>query len=313
MSAKEKKNYSLKDFFAPVIDNSGGLLLVNLIFGGITLAVLGVLVLISYFIGRINLLVLFLIIPLSSPFFGGLFSIAKKLTLDEKLSPVSDFFGGIKPNFVRFFLNSIVVYIIGSGLYFTFSFYRGGLDSPMKITAFVLSVIFTLFFFFVESAMLTMFVGVELSAFEALKNAVFLTIKGFWNHLKTVFSLLFMFVLLFMIVTFSGNYLIAAGVLGVLHLLFLPTLVVYTIVFNNWQTVERFVVEPYNEIRKKEQEAEELAKELDVVFEEAPDDEIASLSDGDPEEYVYVGGRMIKRKNVIKMLDKKAGSDDRNV
>lgn len=304
MSDTKKKNYSLKDFFAPIIDNAGGLFLTNLIFGGITLAMLGVLLLISYIIGRINLLVLFLIIPLSSPFFGGLFQVTKKLTLGEDLNPVSDFFAGVKQNFVRFFLNSIIVYIVGSGLYFTFSFYRGGLDSPMKITAFVFSVIFTLFFFFVESAMLTMFVGVDISAAEALKNAVYLTINGFWNHLKTVISLLFMFILLFIIVSLSGNMIITFVVLGLLHLLFLPLLVVYTIVFNNWQTVERCVVEPYMEQHKKETEAQELEKEIGEVFEEAPDDEIAALADGDPEEYVYVGGRMIKRKNVMKMIDK---------
>ncbi len=304
MTKPETKKYSLSEFFTAYLDNLGSLTLVNLIFGVITAAEGALLLLASYLTGSINVFVMLFIIPLSSPFFAGLFYISRRLTLKEELHPVHDFFSGVRNNFIRFFVDSFIVYIIVSGLYFTFSFYRSGLDSPLKILAFIMSIIFTIFFFSVESALLTMFVSVDVGIPETVKNSVVLFLGGFVNHMKTVLSLLLVFSVLFTAVQLSGNLILAIVFVGVPYLLLLPVFCVYIIVFNNWQTVEKLVVEPFREEHKAEMRKKEKEEQLEQAADDTDTDELIALAEGDPEEYVYVSGRMIKRKNVKKMLEK---------
>ena len=304
MSDKEKGKYSIKEFFNKYLDYIGKFTLVNLIFAGIILVSVTLLFFVSSIAGEINLLILALIIPIMSPFIGGLFHIAKKLTLDEDLNPVKDFFAGIKPNFIPFFINSFFVYVITVGLYVTFQYYRAGFDSPLKIVSFVFTIIFTLFFFNFECSALTMLVCVDLRISEILRNAVILALGGIVNHIKTLLSLALMACIIFTGIRVANDPILGIFVFLLPFCLIIPALSVYIVVFNNWQTIERIVVDPYREEHKSELREKEQNKQLEQAAEESDPDELISLAQGDPEEFVYVGGRMIKRKNVLKMLEK---------
>ena len=88
-------------------------------------------------------------------------------------------------------------------------------------------------------------------------------------------------------------------VLGVLTLLTLPALLMYIIVFNSYQTVEKHIISPYAKDREKyERLKEEKEKEEKITPEE-----LESLAKGDPEEYVFLNGKTVKRKTIIKMLE----------
>ena len=93
MTEKDKEKYSLKEFFNNYLDNIGGLTLVNLLFAGFALLAVTILFFASTLAGEINLLVLALIIPIMSPFVGGLFHIAKKLASAKSLIRRRNFSG----------------------------------------------------------------------------------------------------------------------------------------------------------------------------------------------------------------------------
>ena len=190
------------------------------------------------------------------------------------------------------------------GLYATYSYYRAGFDSPMKIVSFVFTIIFTVFFFNFECSALTMLVTVDLRISEVLRNAVILAIGGIVNHIKTLLSLALMACIIFTGIRVANDPMLGIFIVLIPFALIIPAMSVYIVVFNNWQTIEKLVVSPYEEEHKSEIKEKEHNKQLEMAAEESDPEELMSLAEGDPEEFVYVGGRMIKRKNVIKMLQK---------
>ena len=300
MSRKGKNKYSVSSFFGTYFENFGSVTLVNLFVMIPAAAFVGLMILAAG-AGFLNLYTALLFIPLLSPFQAGLFYSARRLTIEESLSPARDFFRGIRECWKSFLVNGILMYIIILGLAITFEFYRGGFGSPVIALSFGLSVIFSFFFFSFENSMLTMFVTVDLGFGNITKNSVVLFFAGFWNHLKTLLVYMFIAMTGFSVFMLSGNtilvtVLFAAG--GIL----MPLLCAYIVVFNTYQTVEKVVIVHYNKASSQLRRADERAREAEK---EAADlDEAAALAEGDPEEFVFLGGRMVKRKSVIRLLEK---------
>ena len=84
-------------------------------------------------------------------------------------------------------------------------------------------------------------------------------------------------------------------------LLFLPVLLSYICIYNSYQTIEKAVIKPYAEEKRKTDIKKELAENEKTITIE----ELEMLSKGDEDEYVSLKGRMVKRSTVIKMLETK--------
>ena len=300
MSRKGKNKYSVSAFFGTYFENFGRITLINLFVMIPAAAFVGIMILAAG-AGLLNLYTALLFIPLLSPFQAGLFYSARRLTVEESLSPAKDFFRGIKECWKSFLVNGILMYIIILGLAITFEFYRGGFGSPVIALSFALTMIFSFFFFGFENSMLTMLVTVDLSFGNIIKNSVVLFFAGFWNHLKTLLVYLFIAMIAFSVFMLSGN-IILATVLSAAGGILMPLLCAYIVVFNTYQTVERVVIDQYNKAATQLRRADERAKETER--EEVDLDEAAALAEGDPEEFVFLGGRMVKRKSVIRLLEK---------
>ena len=296
-----KKKYSLADFFSGYFDSFVKMLLVN-IFYCIPLAVFsGIIFGVFYFTGKIDLFGILLLIPLMSPFTGGMMYVCKRLTVKDEISPFKDMVRGTAQNWKFFLANGIVVYIVSAGLYITFSYFRENLDKPFVILYIIVSLLTAVFFLFVELSMTTMAISVELKISEILKNSVMLVVGGIVHHLKTFLSLLFVLSLITALVMVSGSWTVFFMILGAVTVLCLPVMVSYICVYNSYQTVEKSVIIPYIEqsrILKEKQEREDTKNNVTI-------EELEALSKGDKDEYVSLNGIMVKRSTVIKMLETK--------
>ena len=299
--AQGKRKYSLADFMTRYFENIGKVTLANLLYC-IPLAVfLGIVMLIFMVSGEMNLLGASVVIPLMSPFTAGLMYICGKLTAKREIQPYRDFIKGIKENWKFFTVNGIVVYIVSLGLYVTLAYFRENLDKPMVIFYLIMSLLAGLFFLFMELSMVTMAVSVELKVSELLRNSVMLVTVGILQHLKTLVWLLFIMAVVTSVLLMSNSWIIFFVVLGVITLLFLPVLLSYICIYNSYQTIEKAVIKPYAEEKRKTDIKKELAENEKTITIE----ELEMLSKGDKDEYVSIKGRMVKRSTVIKMLETK--------
>ncbi len=295
-----KRKYKLSDFFIGFFENFGKMFIVNLLFDIPLIILVGAIMLISYFTGNFNIFVCFLLIPLLSPFFAGMMNVCRKLTTGESFKPIKDFVKGIKDNLCYFLINGGIIYIISIGAWTTFSFYRNNTENPIVILALISSSIVLIYFLFMEFLIPVMFVSVKIKLSDVIKNSVFLAVIGFFNNLKTLISFLFIFCILFIVCQYTANFLINTIIISFLVLTFLPVLCTYILTFNSYQTVEKYVIKPYE---KENKEQKEMSKgnnnipEIDI-------EELMELSNGDPDEFVFINGRMLKRSSIKKLLEK---------
>lgn len=298
VDTRKKRIYSLADYFNGMMDQIGQFILANLIFSVPALIFAGAVAGLS-FIVPMNIFVVFLFIPLMSPFTAGLFYIARKLTLKEKISAWKDFKKGMKDEWKPFVINSLAAYVICCGIYITMQIYRGGLSHPVLLASFIMSLVFVLFFVCFENAFLTMLVTVDIKPTQAVKNAVLMFIGGFFYHLKVILSLVLVVFLVFSVYTLIGDVFVATLAILIPFILIIPLTCAYIIVYNIFQTIEKIIVIPYtseNSAKSNSDNSSEADEQLDLS-------ELEQYRKGDPEEYVFVGGRMLKRKNIVSMLE----------
>jgi len=279
-----------------MMDQFGQVIIVDLLYS-IPVLIFGGIMFGLSFVTTLNIFIVFLLIPLLSPFTAGLFYCAGRVTLKEKLSAVRDFKKGMKTEWKPFVINSLAAYVITCGIYITMQIYRGGLSNPVILTSFIMSTIFVLFFVCFENAFLTMLVTVDIRPSQAVKNAVLMFIGGLLYHLKAIISLVLVIFVISSVFILIGDPLIAMLALLIPCAVVLPMLWANIIVYNVFQTVEKHVVVSKTE-EKEEKQTVEAGEDQ---YSELSYEELMQYVKGDPEEYVYIGGRMLKRKTIIQM------------
>ena len=299
-----KRKYNLTDFFSNYFNNFGRMLLANLFFciplAGFSTGL--------YFLmmknNGISIFLVLLLIPLMSPFFAGLINSLRKLTAEKKVHPVKDFFGGIKQNWKFFFVNSIMLYLFSAGLWLSIEYIKSNPGNTLFIIYMILMCLADLIFILVELSAVVMAVTVDIKFPELVRNSFILIVNGFTNHLKTLLTLLFAAAVIYSIAALINNPIISLIVLGVLMLTIIPSMVLYIIVYNSYQNIEKHVIDPYLEEKKHEQKLS-LQKAED---EKLTIEDLQPLAIGDPEEYVSLNGKTIKRKTVVKMIEARRNS-----
>lgn len=301
----KKKKYSLISFFGNYFDNLWQLTVLNLLFSNVIGGVGYLLYVITLEFSLWDAPVMFLLIPVMSPLFAGLFDVCRRVVRGDKIRPLADLLGGIKVNAKVFIVNSILMYVVSFGLFLTFSFYRGRFDDSAITVMFVFSIILLVFVLFSEFSLLTMTVSVELKTGDLIRNSVVLVVVGFWDHIRTVFSFLFVSFIAYLMILLSHGNVTVLILLLIIASLILPVLCVYIIVFNSYRTIERVIIEPF--ANKKEGEKSSLGRTDESVSEEEEVDIglLEKLAEGDDDEYVYLNGRMVRRKTIKKMLENK--------
>ena len=108
--------------------------------------------------------------------------------------------------------------------------------------------------------------------------------------------MLFIFALIFSVTILISDMTIVVCILAALILIILPTLIFLIIGYNSYPAIKDFVIDSKTE--KKSQE------EKKVMLPQLTAEELEEYAEGDPNEYVYVDGKMVKRATVLKMLEK---------
>ncbi len=299
MTKNKGKKYSLTDFFVGYFENVGKLTLANLMIC-VPMAFFGGIIYILSLFGLLNIFSLFLFIPLISPFVGGLFYVCLKVVRGQKLSLFKDYIKGIKENALYFFLDSLIFYFVGIGMFITFSYYRTGIEGAAMFISFILSLIGLLFFICFQNNILTMSVSVKLKFSEIIKNSVVLVVTGLFGHFKTILSISLIAIILYTMNVVAGNAIVIL-IVGVISTLFLlPVLCTYIIVFNTYQAIEKQIVLPYQE------ETENAAVKKSNNFSEITPAEIKELrvlTKGPDDEYVSFRGRMLRRSTIRRLIE----------
>lgn len=299
MTKNKGRKYTLADFFVGYFENIGKLTLVNLMIC-VPLAVLGGIFYLLGSAGMLSIFILFLFFPFIAPFAAGLFYICFRVVRGKKISVFKDFIKGIRENSLYFFLDSLIFYFVGIGMYIAFSYYRTGLEGAAMFISFFMSLIGLLFFICFQNNILTMTVSVKLKFSEIIKNSVVLVVTGLFGHFKTMLSISLIAIILYTMNVVAGNAYVILAVGAVSVLLFLPVLCTYIIVFNSYQAIEKQIVIPFQEEsdRVKEKKSNDLSH---ITPEEIK--ELRRLVNGADDEFVSFRGRMLRRSTIRRLVE----------
>lgn len=296
-NSKPEKNGALIDFLSNVLTgNFKKLVLINLLLDIPLVIIAGIIALISYLLGGIYIFVVMLVIPLLAPFSAGVFYIVRNIAKGEKIKIAEQFKRGVKDNAFQFFIQGIIHYLVFTGFYVAFEFYRNDLSNPLIISALVASIIVALIYLFMTFNMGMMTVTVKLKSIDIFKNSLLLSFMAIVQNVKTLLAMLFIFALIFSVTILISDMTIVVCVLVALILIILPTLIFLIIGYNSYPAIKDFVIDSKTE--KKPQE------EKKVMLPQLTAEELEEYAEGDPNEYVYVDGKMVKRATVLKMLEK---------
>lgn len=294
------KMKGLTEFFKNYSSSFGSLLKANLIFDVPMLIAAAIIFLISYLIGGVSMFVLALFIPLLAPFSAGTVLITRRITEHKDFKVWQTFKEGIKENFLQFTVQGIINYLVFIGFYATFEMYSWYISNPMVMVALVFSIIIALMFFCMAINIGVMTVTVRLRLADIYKNALILVFMGLVNNLKTIVSLLFMGAVSFFIIITLPDMIILSIVFGVLMLTVLPTFVLLLITHNSYPAIQKYIIQAKTDSDLLNKSSDENRVEVPKLTR----DELLEYADGNPDEFVFVGGKMLRRSTVQKMLEK---------
>lgn len=299
-SNNNNKDSKLVNFLSNVFGkNIKTLFLANLLFDIPLVISAGIIGMITYFLGGIYIFVFALIIPFTAPFTAGLFYIVRNISCCNDVSVVRDFKKGIKDNAFQFMIQGIVNYFVFAGFYMTFEFYRNDITNPIIIAALVMSIIVAVIYLFMTFNMGMMTVTVELKLVNIYKNALLLSFIAIVQNGKTFLALLFIGAVVFSLVMALGNMTAIICALALLILLILPALLTLIIGYDSYSAINDFVIRS-----KFDEDRQCVEQPKERVLPQLSRDELIEYAEGDPEEYIYVDGKLVKRSTVKKMLEK---------
>lgn len=299
------KMKGLTEFFKNYSENFGSLLKANLIFDVPMLIGAAIIFLISYLIGGVSMFVLALFIPLLAPFSAGIVLITRRITEHKDFKVWQTFKDGVKDNFLQFTVQGVINYLVFVGFYATFEMYSWYISNPMVMAALVLSIIIALMFFCMAINIGVMTVTVKLKQVDIYKNALILVFMALVNNLKTVISLMFMGAVSFFIIFTLPDMVILSIIFGVLMITVLPTFVFLLITHNSYPAIQKYIIQAKTDsdlLNKKDEENNRV--EVSALTRE----ELLEYAEGNPDEFVFVGGKMLRRSTVQKMLKEYDGN-----
>ncbi len=298
MSETRTRKYSLSDFFVNYFSNFGRVLIVNLLFAVPLAVYAGGIITLTYYQEEISWLIVLLGIQFMSPFFAGLTNVCRKLTAEKTFRPIKDYFGGIKENWLFFLINSMFLYALSVGMFFIIPLSRQS-GSSAVLMYLIIMILSMAVFLFMDLSAVVMTATLDIGFADVIRNSMVMIIKGFFNHLKTLFALMFVAFVVYSIIALINNLVAGLIIAGVLVILLLPTLTMYIITYNSYQAIEKHIILPYSE----EVQREKLAK-IEKEKEDAMTvDDLLPLAKGDPDEYVMFNGKTVKRKVVLQMIE----------
>ena len=256
------------------------------------------------------LIVLLSVIPVF-PFYAGVVKVTAKMTVDEEKVPVfSNFFSGVKDNFLRFLVHGLLLYVIVVFSFVSISLYMRLIASnSVFIGPLIISIIIMLLFVFMFFYVPAMTVTFDIPMRYIYKNSF---LMSYGEIKKNIIGLLGVLLLLIISTTFLiacyGSPVAVVVVTIVLAALVIPAIsafIIHSAVYERMcemitdKSVQTQAVNAVNakmvETRNKRNPVEVKDEFMSSIKEFEVDE---SLSD---DEYVYFNGKMMKKGVIMKL------------
>lgn len=186
---------------------------------------------------KLNLLYLLFCLPIITigPATAAFVYILKNISNRQPIFIFHDFLSAFKKNFKGAFIISIIDLVVISGLSYSVYFYSSNISvSKILFIPYIISLIFSLIFLFMNYYMYLMLVTVQLPLSKLIKNSFLLSFIGFKSNLITTIFLLIIYYISFIIFPISIF----------LILLFFLSLAGFIISFNSLQYIEKYIIQP---------------------------------------------------------------------
>ncbi len=318
---QERKKSGFELLLNNLRSNFGGLVLVNLIFA---LPFLGSVVL-SYLICQYLIPIVSIALPLvlifSAPFYSGVVVLSRDYSQNIKPKGLfRTYIKALKENGLKFLLGGVLMYIAFIGCYLSVTLYLNFASAygwMFFITLFI-CVIICIFFLFMFYGVPLMTVSFELKQKDVYKNSALMTFGEIkQNFFATISILAYLAVVLLPVILISylasvlsvelvKALLIAYGVIALGVLIPAPcTMIISNYLYPNMLSViAGDDVQPDN-TSDNASDIHPQGKSNDAEFDSEPQIDVQELLTGDPEEYVFYQGKMIKRKILSEKLNSK--------
>lgn len=296
----EKTKLGFVRFFSGYFKSFHKLLLTNILFA-VPAAVFIALFRFINEITKLNLLAIDLLaIIFCFPFWAGVTVITRNIAREDKQVPVVKlFFKGFKENLPRFIIHGIIYYIAFFLCYFSITLYwRLAQANTFFYLPFGLAIFITVAVLFIAYNVPTMTVTFNLKMGTIYKNSGLMSFGEIKNNFFTTVGLFLLFLVIASIYLVIPNLLIRNIVGALLFALIVPSTASYIINFYVFKDMARMISQ--DGVRSagiKEKDENEKEEEI-YDFSQLDLDE-----NKDMEEYLFYGGKMIKRKTLIKMRD----------
>ena len=240
---------------------------------------------------------------LLSPFIAGLTFVTRNFAREEHAFVWSDFWEAIRDNWKYFLLNGLLVYVVYVVLSFAMIYYYNSLSRGwLYYIPFWLCIILAVLFLFAQYYLPVMFVTFDLKFSQMYRNAFILAMAGLGRNLL-ITIILGALLYAAMIVPLMGLT-ILIFLLLVVCLLF--SLVSYFINFTVYPTIDRYLIQPYQQKIEDEKNGVLTSEEKEEArFFSQPEADREEGEEND-DKFVYVNGRLIKQS------DYNNGSEDKN-
>ena len=313
-SGSQKNTLPIAAVFTNLFHNIPRLIFTNLIFA----VPLGAFTALFWFLSSLlplsesqaPLIVLLAVIPVF-PFYAGVVKVTAKMTVDEEKVPVfSNFFSGVKDNFLRFLVHGLLLYVIVVFSFVSISLYMRLIASnSVFIGPLIISIIIMLLFVFMFFYVPAMTVTFDIPMRYIYKNSF---LMSYGEIKKNIIGLLGVLLLLIISTTFLiacyGSPVAVVVVTIVLAALVIPAIsafIIHSAVYERMcemitdKSVQTQAVNAVNakmvETRNKRNPVEVKDEFMSSIKEFEVDE---SLSD---DEYVYFNGKMMKKGVIMKL------------
>lgn len=297
----EKTKLGFVRFFNGYFKNLHKLILTNLLFAVPAAAFVAL----FYFLSQLaapqfRSVVEYLPIIFCFPFFAGVTVVTRNIAREDKQVPVVKlYFKGLKENFFRFLVHGIVFYLAFFICYISIALYwRNCSINNIYFLPFGISVLIAVAMLFIAYNVPTMTVTFKLRMGTIYKNSALMSFGEFKNNLLATLGLFLLFLFVASIYLAIPDLLIRNIAGAVMLAVFVPATASYIINFYVFKNMAKMVSESgassagIKEEVKKDKEDEVLDfSELDLD------------PNKDMEEYLFFGGKMVKRGALIKMRD----------
>ena len=304
----EKTKLGFIRFFNGYFKNLHKLLLTNILFAVPAAVFVTLFVAISKLSG-LNLSVIELLpIIFCFPFLAGVTVITRNIARgDQKVPVVKLYFKGLKENFLRFLVHGIVYYIAFFLCYISIALYwRNAQINNFYFLPFGITVLIAVAVLFISYNIPTMTVTFNLRMGTIYKNSALMSFGELKNNFLTTIGLFLLFLFVASIYLLIPDLLIRNIVGITLTALLVPSTASFIINFYTFEDMAKMISQDGGRsagVKKEEKKDEEEI----LDFSQLDLDE-----NKDMDEFLFFGGKMVKRGALIKMRDAQEAENEQN-